>query len=215
MDKTVKLTGLLLLSMLLFNACAAPGSAVSTTPAGSTPTDTTTLPQVTTTPSTVTTPPATTTTPPTATIPAIPTGVSIGNLAPDFELKTLTGENITLSSLRGKPVLLNFWATWCPPCKAEMPFLQQINDTWKPKGLVILEVDVGEKKGQVETFMTGLNLSMQVALDTDMKVTSKSYLIGAIPTTFFIDKNGVIRQKNVGGYLSRAAIEAELPNIMP
>ncbi|MDO8687303.1 MAG: redoxin domain-containing protein [Dehalococcoidales bacterium] len=142
------------------------------------------------------------------------TGVSIGNRAPDFQLRTLTGQTVSLSSLRGKPVLINFWATWCGPCKAEMPYLQQINDTWSAKGLVLLAVDIGEKPATIEKFMTELNLSMTVPMDSDGKV-ARAYLVGAIPTTFLIDKDGVIRQKVVGAFTSVEAIEKELSKIMP
>ena len=146
--------------------------------------------------------------------PTIPIGVSVGNLAPDFNLKTLTGENVTLSSLRGKPVLLNFWATWCDPCKKEMPYLQQINDSYSSKGLVLLAVDWKDKAFDVEKFMMAFNLSMTVPMDTNGKVT-QAYLVGAIPTTFLIDKDGVIRQKKIGPFADAADIENELKKIMP
>ena len=161
--------------------------------------------------------PITTTIPPAQPAPSsptIPTGVSIGNLAPDFQLQTLTGDNISLSGLRGKPVLINFWATWCPPCKAEMPYLQQVHDSWSAKGLVLLAVDIGENSATVEKFMTELNLSMTVPMDTDRKV-AKAYGITAIPTTFLIDKDGIIRQKVLGAFPSVEAIEKELSKIMP
>ncbi|MBI4180518.1 MAG: TlpA family protein disulfide reductase, partial [Chloroflexi bacterium] len=126
----------------------------------------------------------------------------------------LDGQTVSLSGLRGKPVLINFWATWCPPCKAEMPFLQQIHDSYLDKGLVVLEVDIGEKSATIQKFMTELNLSMTVPMDTDMKV-AKAYGITAIPTTFLIDKDGVIRQKVIGAFPNKEAIEAELIKIMP
>lgn len=157
-------------------------------------------------------PPPTTTSP--LPVPAVPEGVNIGNRAIDFELPTLDGQTVSLSGLRGKPVLLNFWATWCGPCRREMPYLQQIHDSWSAKGLVLLAVDIGEKSATVEKFMTELRLSMTVPMDTDMKV-AKTYLIGAIPTTFLIDKDGIIRQKKVGEFLSKEAIERELSQIMP
>ena len=189
MGKAIKLSAIVLLGALFLTACSSSTPAIQTAP-----------------------PPATVLPPPAPTIPA---GVSIGNLAPDFQLQTLSGESVSLSGLRGKSVLLNFWATWCGPCKFEMPFLQQINDTWSSKGLVVLEVDVGEKLDVVQKYMTDNNLSMTVAMDTDMKVTSKSYLIGAIPTTFLIDKDGVIRYKMVGAFPNAEAIEKELRKVVP
>ena len=153
--------------------------------------------------------------PPAPTVPALPIGVSISNIAPDFQLQTFTGDTISLSGLRGKPVLVNFWATWCPPCKAEMPYLQQVYDSWSAKGLVLLAVDIGEKPDKIVGFMTtnNITLTMPIPMDADGKV-SKSYLIGAIPTTFLIDKDGVIRQKIVGAFPNVAAIENELKKIM-
>lgn len=141
-------------------------------------------------------------------------GINIGNLAVDFELQTLDGKTVKLSDYRGKPVLLNFWATWCGPCRFEMPFLQQINDSYSAKGLVMLAVDIGESSATVQKFMTDLNLSLTVPLDTTAKV-AKSYGILNIPSTFLIDKDGIIRGKVVGAFPNQAAIENELKKIMP
>ncbi|MDO8716884.1 MAG: TlpA disulfide reductase family protein [Dehalococcoidales bacterium] len=144
----------------------------------------------------------------------VPEGINIGNRAIDFELQTLDGKTVKLSDLRGKPVLLNFWATWCGPCRFEMPFLQQINDSWSAKGLVLLAVDIAESPATVEKFMTELNLSLTVPMDTDKKV-AKAYGITAIPTTYFIDKNGIIQQKMVGAFPNKATIETMLKKIIP
>ncbi len=160
-------------------------------------------------------PPPTVPSPPPA--PALPVGVSISNMAPDFNLRTFTGDNISLSDFRGRPVLLNFWATWCGPCKFEMPFLQKINDSYSAKGLVVLAVDFGEKPAKIQEFMTknNITLTMPMPMDTDGKVTTKTYLVGALPTTFLIDKDGVIRSKVVGAFANVEAIENELKKIMP
>ena len=145
---------------------------------------------------------------------AIPEGINVGNMAIDFQLQTLDGKTVKLSDLRGKPVLVNFWATWCGPCRSEMPYLQQINDSYAVKGLVVLEVDIGEDSATIQKFMTELNLSMTVPMDTDKKV-AKAYGITAIPSTFLIDKDGIIRGKVVGAFRDKAAIENELKKIMP
>ncbi len=155
--------------------------------------------------------PTTTQPPPTTTIAQ---GNQVGNLAPSFQLNNLDGKSVSLSDLRGKPILLNFWATWCPPCRLEMPYLQQIYDSWSAKGLVLLEIDIGESSAIIEKFLADNNLSLPVLLDIDKKV-ALTYGIAAIPTTFFIDKNGVIQEKVIGAFPSQAAIEQSLSKIIP
>ena len=144
----------------------------------------------------------------------VPEGVNIGDRAIDFELQTLDGKTVKLSDFRGKPVLLNFWATWCGPCRSEMPYLQQINDSYSAKGLVMLAVDIDESPDTVKKFMADLNLSLTVPMDVGKKV-AKSYSITAIPSTYLIDKDGIIRGKVVGAFPNKAAIENELKKIMP
>ena len=146
--------------------------------------------------------------------PAAPAGINVGNMAPDFQLQNLTGQTVKLSDFRGKPVLLNFWATWCGPCRSEMPYLQQISDNSAATGLVMLAVDAGENATVVQKFMTELNLTIPVLLDTD-KAVSKSYSITAIPSTFLIDKNGVIQKKILGAFPDKQAIENSLKSIIP
>ena len=141
-------------------------------------------------------------------------GSQIGNLAYDFTLQNLEGENITLSGFRGKPVLLNFWATWCGPCRSEMPFLQQIYEKWSNEGLILLEIDFKESVTQVQKYMNDNKLSLPCLLDTSGGASSK-YRITAIPTTYFIDKDGIIRQIVRGSFPSREMIENQLSKIMP
>ncbi len=143
-----------------------------------------------------------------------PAAPQVDKLAPDFQLPNLDGQIISLSDLRGKPVLINFWATWCPPCREEMPYLQQIYDEWSSKGLVLLTIDIGETPAQIKEFMQNNNLSLPVLLDATKSVAQR-YNITGIPTTFLIDKNGVIRAKIIGSFPSAEAIEKELSKIMP
>lgn len=138
----------------------------------------------------------------------------VGKPAPDFQLPNLEGQYISLSSLRGKPVLINFWATWCPPCREEMPYLQQVYDGWSGKGLVLLTIDIGESAATIKEFMQNNNLTMPVLLDTSQSI-AQMYNITAIPTTFLIDKDGIIRVKRIGAFPSTEAIEKELTKIMP
>ena len=138
---------------------------------------------------------------------------AVDSPAPDFSLHTLDGQLVQLSSFKGKPVLLNFWATWCPPCQSEMPYMQQVHDAWTPKGLVMLNVDVGETPVAIQSFLTQHKLSLTVPVDSTQSV-SNTYSITGIPTTFFIDKSGIIRQKTVGAFPSKEAIESELSSIV-
>ena len=137
-------------------------------------------------------------------------------MAPDFQLLNREGQTISLSGFRGRPVLINFWATWCGPCRFEMPFLQQVYVDWtaKQSSLVMLTINYKEGPDKIDPFMTTLNLSLPVLLDTDGSV-AKKYNIVAIPTTFFIDKDGIIQEKMVGAFSSPQQIESYLDKIVP
>lgn len=141
-------------------------------------------------------------------------GTRVGNLAPDFQLQNLDGQSISLSGLQGKPVLLNFWATQCPPCRSEMPYLQEIYNEWSDKELTLVAINIGESSAKVERFMQSQNLSLPVLLDTKQDVAQK-YGIQYIPTTFFIDKDGIIQEKIIGAFSSKAQIEMSLSKIIP
>ena len=143
-----------------------------------------------------------------------PSGTRLGESAPDFRLKNLDGQSISLSDLRGKPVLLNFWATRCPPCRAEMPYIQEIYEEWSDKRLVVLAVNIDESPSLIKKFLQNYNLSLPVLLDTKGNIARK-YSIQYIPTTFFIDKDGIIQQKIIGAFPSKGAIEKYLNSIMP
>jgi len=139
-------------------------------------------------------------------------GTRTGNLAPDFQLASLGGQTVSLSDFRGNPVLLNFWASWCGPCKSEMPYIQRMHEEWSGKGLVILAIDIGESSATVGEFVEKYALSFMVLLDTDQEVALK-YNVRSIPTTFFIDKNGKIQDIKIGAFSSKAEIERRLEKI--
>jgi peroxiredoxin len=141
-------------------------------------------------------------------------GTRTGNLAPDFQLQSLDGQSVSLSGLQGKPVLLNFWATRCPPCRNEMPYLQAIYNEWSDRELILLAINIGEGPSKVEEFMQSQNLSLPVLLDTNQDVALE-YNIRYIPTTFSIDKKGIIRAMKVGGFSSKEEIEGVLTKIIP
>ncbi|WP_144548074.1 redoxin domain-containing protein [Bacillus sp. X1(2014)] len=122
-------------------------------------------------------------------------GLAVGAKAPDFELKTLTGEKIKLSNLKGKKVMLNFWATWCPPCKAEMPAMEQFSKQM-PKDVVILAVNI-DPQLDVHGFVDENKITFPILLDAEDKV-NETYQVLSIPTTYFIDSKGNIQNKYIG-----------------
>ena len=141
-------------------------------------------------------------------------GPEIGKLAPDFTLKGLDGQEVTLSSLRGKAVLLNFWASWCGPCRIEMPFFQEIYEKWTGGQLVLLAVNLQEDPGEVREFVESAGYSFPVLLTSGNEVPL-SYNVRNIPATFFIDADGVIRDIKIGTFLGIGDIESRLVKIMP
>ena len=141
-------------------------------------------------------------------------GPEIGKLAPDFELSSLDGKVVSLSDFRGKPVFLNFWATWCGPCRFEMPFIQKMYEGLSNEGLVVLAVNVQENPATVKEFVESFGLTFPVLLDTNSEVRL-AYNIRGIPTTFFIDKNGIIQDIKIGAFASEVEIASRLNKIMP
>jgi len=122
----------------------------------------------------------------------------IGYLAPNFRLTNLKGEDVSVAGLAGKVLFINFWATWCTPCKAEMPSMELLYQDYKDKGFEMLAVSSDmEGASVVQPFVQELALSYPVLLDPDFHVDDK-YLIQSVPTTILVDKNGVITHRMVG-----------------
>ena len=117
--------------------------------------------------------------------------------ATDFKLKDMSGKEVSLSDYKGKKVFLNFWASWCPPCKAEMPEMEKLYQETKDSDLVILAVNLAEDKSTVQNFIKDNQYNFPVLLDTDNAVAS-NYQVVSIPTSFFIDKEGNIVDKHIG-----------------
>ncbi|MCD1160935.1 redoxin domain-containing protein [Peribacillus frigoritolerans] len=122
-------------------------------------------------------------------------GLEIGAKAPNFSLKTLDGKQVELSDYEGKKVMLNFWATWCPPCKKEMPdmekYTQQAGDD-----VVVLAVNI-DPENDVQAFVEDNGITFTIPLDSQSakNPVNERYKILSIPTTYFIDKKGIIRNK--------------------
>ena len=122
---------------------------------------------------------------------------AVDHPAPDFTLIRFdTGEKVSLSELRGKPMILNFWATWCRPCRAEMPALQTAYERYGDD-LLVVGVDQGEEGAVVGPFLEEFGISFPILLNGDMTV-GREYRILGLPTTFFIDSQGVIRRIHAG-----------------
>lgn len=117
---------------------------------------------------------------------------SVSGPAPNFTLKSLDGKNVKLSELRGNVVLLNFWASWCGPCREEMPLLNKIHKKYEPLGFTILGVNVEEQSDAAKNFIAQRPVDFPILLDNKNKV-SKLYDVIAMPTTVVIDRDGNMR----------------------
>ncbi len=120
----------------------------------------------------------------------------IGRPAADFALKDLAGRTVRLADQKGKTVFLNFWASWCPPCREEMPSIERLHRRLKGRDFVILAVSLD--RSDIRSFVEEGKYSFTILLDPQSEV-ARNYGVTAIPTTFIVDKNGVIRQKVLGG----------------
>jgi thiol-disulfide isomerase/thioredoxin len=125
-------------------------------------------------------------------------GALQGQLAPDFDLKSLEGKNVKLSDFRGKAVLLNFWATWCGPCKIEMPWFVELQKQYGPQGLQIVGVAMDDSSPEeIAKFVKEMGVNYPILLGTES--VGQSYGgVGALPTTFFVDRDGKFVAREFG-----------------
>lgn len=138
-----------------------------------------------------------------------------GFAAPDFTLETLAGETVTLAELRGKAVVVNLWASWCPPCRAEMPALQAAYEADQNRGLEILAVDMTyqDSEQDAQRFVEDFGLTFTIPLDRNGTV-ARQYLMRALPSTFFVGPDGVIRKVVIGGPMSEATIRSTVSEML-
>ncbi len=138
-----------------------------------------------------------------------------GFLAPNFTLQDDQGNTVQLSDLRGKPVLVNLWASWCAPCKAEMPAMQAVYETYASQGFTILAVNTTfqDQKESALAFSQSLGLTFPILFDMDGKVASQ-YQVRAMPTSFFIDQEGVVQHMVIGGPMSEGLLRAEVEKLL-
>ena len=133
----------------------------------------------------------------------------VGKPAPDFELTLIDGTKVRLSDLRGKPVWINFWATWCPPCRAENPDIQEVyNEHKDTDGLVILAPAIGEGRDTVAGYMDRADLHYPVGTDATTQIAANYRVLG-IPTHIFVDREGIIRDMRVGA-MSKKTMEKKV-----
>jgi peroxiredoxin len=117
--------------------------------------------------------------------------VELEDTVPDFTLKSMSGENLRLEEYRGKVVLINFWASWCGPCRQEMPILQKIHDRYEPLGFTVLGVNVDEKQEKARKIVERLDVDFPLLLDTDQLV-SEAYDVNAMPYSVLVGRDGKI-----------------------
>ena len=125
--------------------------------------------------------------------------------APDFVLKSATGKNIRLSELKGRVIMLNFWATWCGPCAEEIPYLNKLHDSLDPYDFELLGINLDEDQSKAMHLANKLDMNFPILFDVQKDV-SKSFSVDAMPTTIIIDRSGKIRHVNRGfkkGYEKR------------
>lgn len=149
-------------------------------------------------------------------------GLQIGQRPPDFvgqkgdqevRLNDLDGRPLSLAALRGRPVWINFWATWCPPCQRETPDLRAAYEAHRSEGLVLVSISIQEPADIVREYVTRYGLTYTIGLDVSAAIM-RSYHVYGLPTHYFLDRDGVIRDRYYGP-LSRQQIEDRLNLIMP
>ena len=138
-----------------------------------------------------------------------------GFLAPDFELKTPAGETVKLSDLRGQAVLVNLWATWCPPCRAEMQTIETVYNQYKDQGFVVLAVNMTYQDNQLDImpFVTDQGLTFPILLDETGDMAN-AYQLNSLPSSYFIGRDGVINEVVIGGPMAEALLRTRIEDIL-
>lgn len=125
------------------------------------------------------------------------TGKPALKMAPDFSANDLSGKSTVFSSFKGKPILLNFWATWCPNCREERKYLISFYEEYKDKGIVVISVSTDRSPDQVKEYLKKVPMNFIILHDTSGQA-ARAYGVFALPTTFLIDREGLIKQRFLG-----------------
>jgi cytochrome c biogenesis protein CcmG/thiol:disulfide interchange protein DsbE len=138
-----------------------------------------------------------------------------GFLAPDFELKVPTGESVKLSDLRGQAVLVNLWATWCPPCRAEMQSIEKVYNEYKKEGFTVLAVNMTYQDDPfaVMPFVNEQRLTFPILLDETGEMAN-DYQLRSLPSSYFIGRDGIINEVVIGGPMSEALLRTRIKDIL-
>ncbi len=139
----------------------------------------------------------------------------VGFKAPDFTLNTPTGESYTLSDLYGRPILINFWASWCGPCREEMPAMQKLWEEYEEQGFIVLAINTTHQDNYQDAvdFASQLNLTFPILMDIDGHV-SALYQLRATPTSLFVDREGIIQEVVLGGPMAEALLRTRVENLI-
>jgi cytochrome c biogenesis protein CcmG/thiol:disulfide interchange protein DsbE len=135
--------------------------------------------------------------------------------APNFELKTPQGETVRLSDLRGQAVLVNLWATWCPPCRAEMQIIETVYNEYKDQNFTVLGVNMTYQDEPLEIipFVNEQKLTFPILLD-ETGVMASAYQLKSLPSSFFIDRAGFIKEVVIGGPMSEALLRSRVEQVL-
>lgn len=139
----------------------------------------------------------------------------VGFLAPDVSVATDSGDEVTLSSFRGHPILLNVWASWCPPCRAEMPAMEKVYQEYKDQGFLVLAVNstIQDSPEDAKAFYTELGLSFDLLYDYHGYAT-QAYQVRSLPTSYFISPDGIIREIVIGGPMAEALLVTRVEKLI-
>jgi len=140
-------------------------------------------------------------------------GLDVGNKAPNFTTQLISGQTVTLESLKGRVVLVNFWATWCGPCRAEMPFFQRLADSYDKKDFQVLAIDFLESPEQISKFTSQLGLKFDIGLDQKGAI-NRTYNVLSYPTSYIIGRDGKVLARQSGPFTPPEKLETALKQWM-